>query len=98
MALHHPSAIFINKFLDAGTRGRQFNAWFFDSTAHGIGSQSLAAICTVVGKPIGTFFDNVSDPIEGFDIVYKGGATKQAHLGWVWRFMPWHAAFALDAF
>ena len=54
-------------------------------------------MCALAGEPVGAALDNVTDPMEGFDIVDQSRPAKQANLSWKGWLVPGFAPFTLNA-
>jgi hypothetical protein len=49
--------------------GASFDTWVFDAATHTETAQTFSAMSAKTGEPVCTFLQDISDPIQGFEVV-----------------------------
>ena len=98
MAVLHATAILSYQFLQRNTGRRELDAGIAHTPADAERAQAFAAIAAKTAKPLRPFFQNVTNPIQGFKIVLQRGPAKQPHFGNIGWAHARFTALALDAF
>src|SRR5262249_10754136 len=94
----HAAAEFVDQLLHGDAGWSQLHAGIPDAARHGKAAESLALVTTLRGHPVRAFFNNVTDPEHGFDVLLQRRAAEQADLRDIGRTMTWQAALSLDRF
>ena len=97
MAICHAAAIIVDQFADGDAGRSEDNAGVFHTAGDGPGARAGMAFFALRREPFRAFFNNVSQPPKGFDIVVQGRAAKDTHLGNIRRAVTRQPAFAFDA-
>ena len=98
MPRQHAATVFLDKFADGNTGRRQVNTGFLYPAAHGERAQALATVPAVGIEPVRSLFDNIPYPMQGFHVLFQGGAIEQAHLRHVGRAQARHTTLAFYGF
>ena len=96
MPIQHATAIFFNEFFKGDTSGGKLDARLFHMTGDRKGAQSSSSIASMRFEPVSALLKDLSDPINGLDIVDQCWAAKDTILRNIGRSVPRKAAFALD--
>src|SRR5262245_53138171 len=98
MALGHAAAEFVDQ-LPRGYAGRgELDPRGPHPPRDREGTQPLAPVAALAGKPLRALLYDVANPVEGLDIVAQGRAPEEPYLRREGRSLPRQPTFTLDAF